>query len=38
MGLMLKAKDDKHLGNKLDLDEHSRIVLFGCEVATDLKT
>ncbi len=31
MGLMLKAGDDKHFRNKLDLDEHSHVVLFGCE-------
>lgn len=30
-------KDDKNPRNKLDLDEHGRIVLFGCEDATDPK-
>ena len=37
MGLMLKSGGDTTLRKKLGLDQHSRVVLFGCEGATDAK-
>ena len=37
MGLMLKSGGDTTLRKKLGLDQHSRVVVFGCEGATDAK-
>ena len=37
MGLMLQAISNTTLRVKLGLDEHSKMVLFGCEGATDVQ-
>lgn len=35
MGLMLLVKEDRELREKLGMDQSSRVLLFGCEGATD---
>ena len=35
MGLMLRLKDDSELRSNLGIDEHSQIVMFALEGATD---